>query len=219
MTDSQTRAPEPATNSATSASVGSLTHPQKAGGKVRVFDDGLPRCSWLNLDPLYIEYHDTEWGVPVHGNNEMFERVALEGFQAGLSWFTILKRREGFRSAFHGFDLERVSAMTPAEAEALMEDTGIIRNRAKIAATINNARVALELPEGLSELLWSFAPAEPRQAAIDGGFEWHATSPESDAMSKELKKRGFGFVGSTTMYALMQATGMIPDHAPGCFRH
>jgi DNA-3-methyladenine glycosylase I len=173
----------------------------------------------LNLDPLYIEYHDTEWGVPVHGNNAMFERVALEGFQAGLSWFTILKRREGFRSAFHGFDLEKVAAMTPAEAEALMEDTGIIRNRAKIGATINNARVALELPEGLSELLWSFAPAEPRTATIDGGFEWHATSPESDAMSKELKKRGFAFVGSTTMYALMQATGMISDHAPGCFRH
>lgn len=195
------------------------THPLKAGGKVREFADGLDRCSWLNLDPLYIEYHDSEWGVPLHGDNEMFERVALEGFQAGLSWFTILKRREGFREAFHGFSLERVAQMGDSDVEHLMENPGIIRNRAKVLATIKNARLSLEQPEGLSDLLWSFAPGESRVRHIDGGFEWHATSAESDAMSKELKRRGFGFVGSTTMYALMQATGMINDHAPGCFKH
>lgn len=194
------------------------------------FEDGLVRCGWLNSDPLYIHYHDTEWGVPVRGDNEMFERVALEGFQAGLSWFTILKRREGFREAFHGFEMAKVAAMTENEVELLMLNNGIIKNRAKILATIKNAKVALEIPGGISDLLWGFAPSHSRvtglaatgaaasSAEVAQEFAWRVTTPESDAMSKELKKLGFGFVGSTTMHALMQATGMLNDHAPACFR-
>jgi DNA-3-methyladenine glycosylase I len=188
---------------------------------IREFDDGLARCAWLNNDPLYIEYHDTEWGVARHGDQEMFERIALEGFQAGLSWITILKRREGFRAAFHGFDLERVAAMNQDDVERLMLDPGIIRNRAKILSTIKNANTILEMRangESISELVWSFAPPADRRVRPADGFEWVATTPESDALSIELRRRGFSFVGSTTMYALMQATGFVNDHAPGCFR-
>ena len=187
------------------------------------FEDGLVRCGWLNTDPLYIHYHDTEWGVPVRGDNAMFERVALEGFQAGLSWFTILKRREGFREAFQGFDMAKVAAITEADIERLMLNDGIIKNRAKIVATIKNAKLALEIPGGISDFLWGFAPSHsPNTGAVGSGaaeeFAWQVTTPESDAMSKQLKKLGFSFVGSTTMHALMQATGMLNDHAPACFR-
>ena len=188
---------------------------------IREFDDGLARCAWLNNDPLYIDYHDTEWGVARHGDQEMFERIALEGFQAGLSWITILKRREGFRAAFHGFDLERVAAMNQDDVEWLMLDPGIIRNRAKILSTIKNANTILDMRakgESISELVWSFAPPADRRVRPADGFEWVATTPESDALSQELRRRGFSFVGSTTMYALMQATGFVNDHAPGCFR-
>lgn len=188
---------------------------------IREFDDGLARCAWLNNDPLYIDYHDTEWGVARHGDQEMFERIALEGFQAGLSWITILKRREGFRAAFHGFDLERVAAMNQDDVERLMLDPGIIRNRAKILSTIKNANTILDMRakgESISELVWSFAPPADRRVRPADGFEWVATTPESDALSQELRRRGFSFVGSTTMYALMQATGFVNDHAPGCFR-
>ena len=188
---------------------------------IKQFDDGLTRCSWLNNDQLYIDYHDTEWGVPRHGDQEMFERIALEGFQAGLSWITILKRREGFRAAFHGFDLEKVAVMTEDDVERLMADPGIIRNRAKILSTIKNATTILEMRangESISELVWSFAPPADARMRPEAGFEWVATTPESDALSKELRRRGFSFVGSTTMYALMQATGFVNDHAPGCFR-
>jgi DNA-3-methyladenine glycosylase I len=188
---------------------------------IREFDDGLARCAWLNNDSLYIDYHDTEWGVARHGDQEMFERIALEGFQAGLSWITILKRREGFRAAFHGFDLERVAAMNQDDVNRLMLDQGIIRNRAKILSTIKNANTILEMRangESISELVWSFAPPADRRVRPTEGFEWVATTPESDALSKELRRRGFSFVGSTTMYALMQATGFVNDHAPGCFR-
>jgi DNA-3-methyladenine glycosylase I len=183
------------------------------------FEDGLVRCSWPGKDMLYIEYHDTEWGVPLTGDQEMFERIALEGFQAGLSWITILKRREGFRKAFKNFDLKKVSKFTEADVERLMQDEGIIRNRAKILSTIKNAQLILELQKSgvsISEVVWSFAPSKKTRAAPT--FDWIATTPESEALSKHLRKLGFGFVGATTMYALMQATGMVNDHAPGCFR-
>ncbi len=182
----------------------------------RKFDDGLTRCSWLNDDPLYVEYHDTEWGVEVRGDQAIFERITLEGFQAGLSWLTILKRREGFRELFHGFDLQKVSKLQNADIERLMLDARIIRNNAKILSTIKNANLILEMQangESISELVWGFKPIESK---VD--FEWQATSAESIALSKELRRRGFGFVGPTTMYAMMQAIGMIQDHAPGCFR-
>jgi DNA-3-methyladenine glycosylase I len=183
------------------------------------FDDGLVRCSWPGKDSVYIDYHDTEWGVPVTGDQAMFERIALEGFQAGLSWITILKRREGFRKAFKNFDLKKVSKLSPADVERLMQDESIIRNRAKIESTIRNANIILELQksgESISEIVWNFAPDKKTRAASN--FNWIATTPESEALSKHLRKLGFGFVGATTMYALMQATGMVNDHAPGCFR-
>jgi len=185
------------------------------------FEDGLVRCSWLNSDDLYREYHDTEWGVAVTGDQAIFERIALEGFQAGLSWITILKRREGFRKAFKNFDLRKVARMTEADVERLMLDDGIIRNRAKIESTIRNANLILELQkngESISDIVWSFAPPASKRKRAASDFEWVAVTPESEAMSKHLRKLGFGFVGATTMYALMQATGLVNDHAPGCFR-
>jgi len=184
-------------------------------------EDGLSRCKWAGIDPLYVEYHDTEWGVAVTGDQEMFERITLEGFQAGLSWITILKRRETFRKAFHNFDFKKVSKFTDTHVEKLMLDSGIIRNRAKIQSTIANAGLVLELQkqgESISDIVWSFAPPKSKRTVPNSSFTWRATSPESDAISKHLKKLGFGFVGSTTMYALMQATGFVNDHAPGCFR-
>mgnify|MGYP000069397270 CR=1 FL=1 len=183
----------------------------------KTFEDGLERCSWLNFDPVYIDYHDQEWGVEVRGDREIYERITLEGFQAGLSWISILKRREGFRSAFKNFELESVTAMSQTDVERLMLDVGIIRNRAKILSTIQNAKIVLEMQargESISDLVWSFQP-EARQRE---DFSWLATSPESTALSKELRLRGFGFVGPTTMYAMMQAIGMVKDHAPGCYR-
>ncbi|CAB4624776.1 unannotated protein [freshwater metagenome] len=186
---------------------------------VRQFEDGLARCSWLNNDPVYIEYHDQEWGVEVRGDREIFERITLEGFQAGLSWISILKRREGFRAAFHNFELEAVAALTSNDVERLMLDIGIIRNRAKILSTIQNANVILEMQahgESISDLVWSFQP--PAVERQEGGFSWLAITPESTALSKELRLRGFGFVGPTTMYAMMQAIGMVKDHAPGCHK-
>lgn len=187
----------------------------------RKFDDGLTRCSWLNTDQLYIDYHDTEWGVEVRGDQAMFERITLEGFQAGLSWITILKRREGFRRAFKNFDLRKVARMSETEIEKLMLDEGIIRNRAKIEATIRNANLILELQkqgQSISDIVWSFAPPASKRKRATAEFAWLATTVESEALSKHLRKLGFGFVGATTMHALMQATGMLNDHAPGCFR-
>ena len=186
---------------------------------VRQFEDGLERCSWLNNDPTYIQYHDEEWGVEVRGDREIFERLTLEGFQAGLSWLSILKRREGFREAFHNFDLDSVAIMTATDVERLMLDIGIIRNRAKILSTIQNANVILGMQsngESVSDLVWSFQPKVRKRPDVD--FAWIATSPESTALSKELRLRGFGFVGPTTMYAMMQAIGMVKDHAPGCHK-
>lgn len=188
---------------------------------IRKHDDGLGRCNWAGTDALYVQYHDQEWGVPVTGDQEMFERITLEGFQAGLSWITILKRRENFRKAFYNFDFNRVAKLRDIQIDKLMLDTGIIRNRAKIISTVKNAQLVLDLQkqgESISDIAWSFAPPKSKRVAPASSFQWRATSPESDALSKHLKKLGFGFVGSTTMYALMQATGFVNDHAPGCFR-
>jgi DNA-3-methyladenine glycosylase I len=180
------------------------------------YADGLNRCSWPKQDELYIEYHDTEWGVPVVGENELFERVCLEGFQAGLSWITILKRREGFRKAFKGFQINKVAKLTEQDVERLMLDEGIIRNRAKIVSTISNAKLCLSLDRPLSEIIWSHAPKA--KTVSTKNFEILAQSKESENLSSELRALGFSFVGPTTMYALMQSIGMVNDHAPGCFR-
>ena len=186
---------------------------------IHKYDDGIKRCRWPGKDSLYIDYHDTEWGVPVSGDDEMFERIALESFQAGLSWITILKRRDGFRKAFKNFEVKKVAKLKDIDVEKMMQNEGIIRNRAKIISTINNANLVLDLQKqgiSISDVVWSFSPNKKMTSTKD--FQWRATSPESDAMSKELRRLGFSFVGSTTMYALMQATGLINDHAPGCFR-
>jgi DNA-3-methyladenine glycosylase I len=177
----------------------------------------LRRCGWATSAPEYVAYHDEEWGTPLHGDDALFERVCLEAFQSGLSWLTILRKRPAFRAAFAGFRIETVAAFTADDEARLLADAGIVRNRAKVAAAIANARAALELPEGLDALLWSFAPTgtRPRPATL---ADVPATSPESTAMAKELKRRGFVFVGPTTAYALMQATGMVDDHVTTCFR-
>ena len=175
------------------------------------------RCPWGDSTEDYQRYHDEEWGVELRGVPEMFERLTLEGFQSGLSWITILRKREAFRAAFAGFLIEKVARFGPDDEARLMADAGIVRNRAKITAAVGNARAALELPEGLDALLWSFAPAGPRPRPATLA-DVPATSPESVAMAKELKRRGFVFVGPTTSYALMQATGMVDDHVATCFR-
>jgi DNA-3-methyladenine glycosylase I len=177
--------------------------------------DGLARCGWGASTPEYIAYHDNEWGRPVRDDRRLFEKLSLEAFQSGLSWLTILRKREGFRAAFDNFDPEKVATYGEAEIDRLLGDTGIVRNRAKIEATIHNARVVSDLPVPLNELLWSFAPP-PRPARLGSFAEFTATTAESKAMAKDLKKRGFRFVGPTTVYALMQAMGMVDDHLAGC---
>ncbi len=185
-------------------------------------DDGLVRCGWANVRPgpdfdLYRNYHDQEWGRPLHGGVALFERMSLEAFQSGLSWLIILRKRENFRRAFSGFDIDKVARFADADVQRLMADEGIVRNRAKIEATIGNARVAADLgsSEDLSELLWSFAPP-PRPRPADPS-EIPSASDESKLMARELKRRGFRFVGPTTAYALMQATGMVDDHIRDCW--
>jgi DNA-3-methyladenine glycosylase I len=184
-------------------------------------DDGRGRCAWGATDPEYRRYHDEEWGTPLHGDRPLFEKLSLEGFQSGLSWITILRRRPTFRAAFAGFDIDAVAAFDDEDVERLMGDTGIIRNRAKIVSTIENARVTQQLiaghPGALDELLWGFAPP-PRTAPPSGWGEVPAITPESTAASKALKKLGYRFVGPTTLYALMQSTGMVDDHLAGCWR-
>ncbi|QWF79223.1 DNA-3-methyladenine glycosylase I [Amycolatopsis sp. CA-230715] len=178
--------------------------------------DGIARCTWGNSAPDYAEYHDKEWGVPLHGEEALYERLSLEAFQSGLSWIVILRKREGFRRAFARFKPKKVAKFTDEDVERLLQDAGIVRNRAKILATIANAKAIANLDEPLDELLWSFAPerdARPRTMA-----DVPAVTDESKAMAKALKKRGFSFVGPTTCYALMQATGMVDDHVEGCFR-
>jgi DNA-3-methyladenine glycosylase I len=177
--------------------------------------DGLPRCAWGGSTPDYAAYHDDEWGRPVRGDDALYEKISLEAFQSGLSWLTILRKREAFRAAFDQFHIETVAKYGDADVARLLADTGIVRNRAKIEAAINNARAALDLPDGLATLLWSYAPP-PRARRPRSFAEVPAITPESTAMAKELKKRGFRFVGPTTAYALMQATGMVDDHLAGC---
>jgi DNA-3-methyladenine glycosylase I len=179
-------------------------------------DDGRVRCGWAGSAPEYIAYHDDEWGRELRGDQAMFERLSLEAFQSGLSWLTILRKREGFRSAFAGFDPEVVAAYDEEDVARLLADAAIVRNRAKVEATVHNARAVLRLDRTFSDLLWSFAPdAErppPRTLA-----DVPAVTAESTAMAKELKRRGFRFVGPTTAYALMQATGMVDDHVADCW--
>jgi DNA-3-methyladenine glycosylase I len=179
--------------------------------------DDRVRCAWWDSAPEYVVYHDEEWGTPLRGDDALFERLCLEAFQSGLSWITILRKRPAFRAAFAGFRIDAVAGFTAADEVRLMADAGIVRNRAKIAAAIRNARAAQEVPEGLSALLWSFAPPAPRPRPATLA-DVPATTPESAAMARELKRRGFVFVGPTTAYALMQATGMVDDHVSTCFR-
>jgi DNA-3-methyladenine glycosylase I len=188
---------------------------------VVVGEDGRARCRWASSNPEYVRYHDEEWGTPLHGDRPLFEKMCLEGFQAGLSWITILRKRPAFRAVFHNFDPERVAAMGDDEIQAAMGNEGIIRNRAKILSTIKNATLTLELthdsPGALDQLMWSFAPT-PRKKRLTSMSQVPAVTDESLAMSKELRKLGFGFVGPTTMYALMQSAGMVDDHVTGCWR-
>lgn len=180
----------------------------------RIHPDGIERCSWLTDDPIYVAYHDQEWGRRATEQRDLFEAIALEGFQAGLSWLTILKRRDGFRDAFYNFEISKVAQMQDRDVEVLMQNPRIIRNRAKILATIHNAKVVEKYDLNLRETLWSFAPIERKTKLSD--FQWLSLSPESMALSRHLQSLGFKFVGPTTMYALMQSTGMIHDHAPNC---
>lgn len=168
----------------------------------------MQRCAWVTKDEIYIAYHDEEWGKPISGDDAMFERMSLEGFQAGLSWLTILKRREGFRSAFKGFKINDVAEFTNKDVERLLEDTGIIRHRGKIEAVIHNAKIAKDLEGGLEAFVRQFTPTTARRGLT--------SSPESLELSKALRKHGFKFVGPTTMHALMQAIGMVNDHDEAC---
>lgn len=187
---------------------------------VVTFADDRVRCAWpgLDRDPVYLRYHDEEWGVAVHGTVPLFEKLCLEAFQSGLSWLTILRKRPAFRSAFAGFDPTVLAGWGATELDRLLGDAGIVRNRQKIAAVLANARSVLDIEAdvGLDPLLWSFAPP-PRAAAPRPG-EIASATPESTAMARELKRRGVAFVGPTTAHALMQATGMVDDHVAGCFR-
>ena len=179
------------------------------------------RCAWA-ATPLSIAYHDTEWGVPVHEDRTLFEFLTLEGAQAGLSWDTILKKRDGYREAFAGFDPERVARFTPARIERLLRNPGIVRNRLKIESTVSNARAFLRVQRGFgsfNDYVWSFVDGVPRLNRWRSHRQVPARTPESDALSRDLVKRGFRFVGSTICYAFMQAVGMVNDHATNCFRY
>ena len=179
----------------------------------------MERCAWVPLaDPLYVAYHDEEWGVPERDDRRLFELLNLEGAQAGLSWSTILRKREGYRAAFAGWDVEAVAGFGERDVQRLLADSGIVRHRGKIEAVIGNARAALELDVPLSELLWSFVDGEPRVNSWQTVGEVPAETPESAAMSKELKRRGFRFIGPTTCYAFMQSAGLVDDHTLDCFR-
>jgi DNA-3-methyladenine glycosylase I len=185
-------------------------------------EDGRPRCSWSMSTADYVSYHDTEWGFPVVDDRRLFEKLCLEGFQSGLSWLTILRKREAFRAAFAGFDAASVAGFGDEDVTRLLGDAGIIRHGGKIRSTINNAGCVLDVVDewgSLAAYVWSFEPAEERPAAA-ATIEWrraNTTSPESVAMAKDLKKRGFSFVGPTTVYAFMQAMGLVNDHIDGCY--
>jgi DNA-3-methyladenine glycosylase I len=185
-------------------------------------DEKIVRCDWCGSDPLYRAYHDHEWGVPLHDEHRLFEMLTLEGAQAGLSWLTILRKREGYRRAFAGFDPQTVAGFGDADVARLLADQGIVRNRLKIASTISNARSVLDVQArygSLDAFLWGFVDGVPLRNSWRTMSEIPASTPLSDLISKELKRRGFRFVGSTVCYAFMQATGMVNDHLTGCFRY
>jgi DNA-3-methyladenine glycosylase I len=180
------------------------------------------RCEWCGSDPLYVAYHDDEWGVPVHDDRHLFEMLILEGAQAGLSWITILKKRENYRKALHNFDAERIAAYTPRDIERLLGDSGIVRNRLKLESAVKNARGTLAIVEefgSLDAFLWRYVDGSPIQNTWKTMAQLPAKTALSEAMSKDLKKLGFNFVGSTICYAFMQAVGMVNDHVVGCFRY
>lgn len=188
----------------------------------RLHDDGLLRCPWPSDDPLYVAYHDTEWGVPEYDDRALFEKLILDGFQAGLSWITILRKRDNFRKAFDQFDPEKIAKYDAAKVAELMNDAGIVRNRAKIEGTILGARAYLKIMDegpGFSKLLWDFVGGKPKVNAFKTTASVPASTPVSIAISKELSARGFKFVGPTIVYAFMQATGMVNDHLVKCHCH
>lgn len=185
-------------------------------------EDGLKRCGWATDDPLYVRYHDLEWGVPLHDDAKLFEMLLLEGVQAGLSWLTVLKRRENYRIAYDGFDPEKIAAWDSEKIEQLLADPGIIRNRLKIEAARVNARAFLQVTaefKSFDAFIWSFVGGKPIRNRWREMGQIPATSPESETMGRELKRRGFKFVGSTICYAFMQAVGMVNDHVTDCFRY
>ncbi len=183
--------------------------------------DGKARCFWPGLDPLYVSYHDTDWGVPERNDRALFEKLILDGFQAGLSWITILRKRENFRRALDGFEPEIIARYGPQKLEALMQDSGIVRNRAKIAGLVPSARAYLAIQErqGFARHVWSFVDGTPLQTNARGRRDVPAETKASQALSKDLKARGFAFCGPTIVYAFMQACGLVNDHLVGCFRH
>lgn len=184
--------------------------------------DGKPRCGWASADPLYEKYHDREWGRPLRDDRALFELLTLEGCQAGLSWITVLRKREHYRKVYDGFDPVKIARYTPAKLEKLLADPGIIRHRGKIAASVGNARAYLAVVEregSFARFLWRFVDGKPRRNAPKTLAQVPARTPESDALSKALQKEGFKFVGSTICYAFMQASGMVDDHVAGCHCH
>jgi DNA-3-methyladenine glycosylase I len=183
--------------------------------------DRRHRCSWSGTDPVYMAYHDTEWGVPEHDSRALFEKLILDGFQAGLSWITILRKRDNFRRAFAGFDPAAIARFDQAEVDALMDDTGIVRNRAKIQSTVASARawLAIEERDGFADFLWRFVDGVPLEPRLEKRADVPAETELSRRISKALKAEGFNFCGPTIVYAFMQAVGMTNDHLVGCFRH
>ena len=180
------------------------------------------RCPWCGNDPLYIKYHDTEWGVPVYDDDILFEFLILETFQAGLSWITILKKRDNFRKAFNNFDFQKIANYDEKKIEALLQDSGIIRNKLKVRSAVSNAKEYIKIREefgSFSNYFWKFTNGKPIKNSLHSMDDAQATCPLSDCISKDLKKRGFKFVGSTVMYAYMQAVGMVNDHLTTCFRY
>ena len=184
--------------------------------------DGLKRCSWPKQDPLYVAYHDQEWGVPEYDDRALYEKLILDGFQAGLSWIIILRKRDNFRRAFDGFEPAKIARYTPKKIEKLMQDAGIVRNRMKIEGAVLSARAYLDAMEkgpGFSRLLWDFVDGKPKVNRFRSTSQVPTETPVSRAMSKELARRGFKFVGPSIVYAFMQATGMVNDHVVSCYRH
>lgn len=181
-------------------------------------EDGICRCRWCGTEPIYVTYHDTEWGVPEYDSRALFEKLQLDGFQAGLSWITILRKREAFRKAFDDFDPEKMARYKPAKLERLMNDTGIVRNRLKIEASVTNAQAYLAIPD-FSAYLWNFMDGRPLQNKLCSMKDVPALTPLAEKISKDMKKRGFRFVGPTIVYAFMQACGLVNDHMVDCHRH